>query len=160
MIRLQKQRQLHKEELSSLQRLPRPHHPVQFKPVNPQGVFLQRLRPRVVPLDAAIVGNKAAMLDALQKGHPVPFVTFRFSIALDLNDTVFCPLRLVTQYTREDVSEEPANQNTRFNGPKYSNPHSVFPSQPPHCLGPTKPPIEGYCGKRAGSQLVSIWCRG
>jgi hypothetical protein len=57
--------------------------------------FLQRLRPRVVPLDAAIICDAAVMLDT-QQGRPVSFVTFRFSIALDVNDAVFCLLRLVT----------------------------------------------------------------
>jgi len=58
--------------------------------------FLQRLRPLVVPLDVAIVCDTFVVLDTLQKGRPVPFVKFRFSIALDVNDTVFCLLRLET----------------------------------------------------------------
>jgi hypothetical protein len=58
--------------------------------------FLQRLRTRVVPLDAAIVCDTVVMLDTLQQGRPVSFVTFRFSIAFDVNDDVFCLLRLVT----------------------------------------------------------------
>ena len=52
--------------------------------------FLQCLRPRVVPLDAAVVCDTDVMLDTLQKGRPVSFVKFRFSIALDVNDGVFC----------------------------------------------------------------------
>jgi len=55
--------------------------------------FLQRLRPRVVPLGAC---DTVVMLDTLKQGRPVSFVTFRFSFALDVNDVVFCLLRLVT----------------------------------------------------------------
>jgi len=54
--------------------------------------FLQRLRPRVVPLDVAVVCDIFVVLDTLQKGRPVSFVKFRFSIALDVSDTASCAL--------------------------------------------------------------------
>ena len=57
---------------------------------------LQRLRARVVLLDAAIVCDTVVMLDTLPKGRPLSFVTYRFSIALDVNDAGFCILRLLT----------------------------------------------------------------
>jgi hypothetical protein len=57
--------------------------------------FLQRLRSRVMPLDVDIICDTAAMLDTLKKGRPVSFVTIRFSIALDVNDSVFFLLCLV-----------------------------------------------------------------